>query len=415
MKKFSWTAALLVAMHCFGQSQMPEAEKKELGQALAEAGNSPLEYARAIERHLEKYPDSADRDELERALVKAAMDVNDKPRVLKWGQKSLAKNLNQPQVLERVARLLLESDDKESSEQALKYASKYEEIVRELWKQSPSKASQKAKFVDQMDRATGRALSLQARAPGNLGDIEKAAALAIKSFDAYPSHEAAREAGKWLARQGKAVEAARWYADAFVAPDSPAELRAKDRALLAEQYRKGKGTETGMGDLVLEAHDRAVESGAKRLARMREFDPNTGVSDPIDYTLSALKGDPLPLASLKGKVIVMDFWATWCGPCRVQQPLYEQVKEKFAGDDKVVFLAINTDEDSSLVQPFLESNDWNKTVYFEDGLSELLRVSSIPTTVVFDTQGRVSSRMNGFVPEKFVDQLTARIKEALAE
>jgi thiol-disulfide isomerase/thioredoxin len=318
-------------------------------------------------------------------------------------------------VLERVARVLLESDDKERSERALKYATRYEELVRELWKEAPSNPAQKAKFADEVDRATGRALALQARAAGNLGDIERAAALAAKSFDVYPSHESAREAGKWLARQGKGLDAARRYADAFVAPDSPAELRAKDRALLAQHYTKEKGTETGMGDLVLEAHDRAVASGAKRLARMREFDPNTGVSNPIEYTLTALKGDPLQLSSLKGKVIVMDFWATWCGPCRVQQPLYEQVKEKFAGSDKVVFLAINTDEDSSVVQPFIESNNWNKDVYFEDGLSSLLRVSSIPTTVVFDTQGRVFSRMNGFVPEKFVDQLTARIQEALAE
>ena len=48
-----------------------------------------------------------------------------------------------------------------------------------------------------------------------------------------------------------------------------------------------------------------------------------------------------------------------------------------------------------------------KKVYFEDGLSGLLRVSSIPTTIIIDKQGQIFSRMNGFVPEKFVDQLTA--------
>jgi thiol-disulfide isomerase/thioredoxin len=116
---------------------------------------------------------------------------------------------------------------------------------------------------------------------------------------------------------------------------------------------------------------------------------------------------------LKGKVVVFDFWATWCGPCRIQHPLYEEVKKRFAEKEDVVFLAINTDEDQNLVRPFLDENKWNgKTVYFEDGLSNLLKVSSIPTTIVFDKQGQIFSRMNGFVPEKFVDQLTARINEA---
>jgi thiol-disulfide isomerase/thioredoxin len=133
----------------------------------------------------------------------------------------------------------------------------------------------------------------------------------------------------------------------------------------------------------------------------------------MDYPLTHLEGGPFTLKSLRGKVVIMDFWATWCGPCRVQHPLYEEVMSRFRTRDDVVFLSINTDEDPTLVKPFLERNKWNpKPVYFEDGLSNLLRVSSIPTTIVVDKQGQIFSRMNGFVPEKFVDQLTATIREA---
>ena len=421
MKKFLCSATLLLAVltqgpRAQGQSNVPPAEQQELSAALAEAGNSPLEFARVLEQHLAKHPSSPQRDELERTLVKAAIEAGDKRRILRWGEKSLAKNIDQPQVLERVARILLESDDKETSERALKYAKRYDESLKSILKDEPKNPRQKAEFIEQYDKAVGRSLSLQARAMGNLGKTEEAIALALRSFDTYPSHESAREAAKWLAKAGKGAQAARHYADAFVAPDSPAEMRAKDRAVMAEQYRKEKGTEEGLGDLVLQAHDRAVAIGAKRLARLREFDPNTGVSNPTDYTLSALEGGKLELASLRGKVVVMDFWATWCGPCRVQHPLYEEVKKKFAGRDDVVFLNISTDEDTSAVKPFLESNQWKtNTVYFEDGLGSLLRVSSIPTTVIYGKNGQVFSRMNGFVPEKFVDQLTARITEALAE
>src|SRR5450756_1793198 len=109
----------------------------------------------------------------------------------------------------------------------------------------------------------------------------------------------------------------------------------------------------------------------------------------------------------------MDFWATWGGPCRIQHPLYEQVKSKFKNRNDVVFLAIDTDENHSLVKPFLEQNNWNRKVYFEDGLSQLLQVSSIPTTVIFNKKGEVAARMNGFLPDRFVEMLTARIQEAL--
>jgi thiol-disulfide isomerase/thioredoxin len=133
----------------------------------------------------------------------------------------------------------------------------------------------------------------------------------------------------------------------------------------------------------------------------------------MDFTLSGVSGDSLPLSTLRGKVVVVDFWATWCGPCRKQHPLYEEVRTRFADSGSVEFLSVNTDEDRSVVVPFLEENQWRHPVYFEDGLSALLRIASIPTTLILDKQGRIFSRMNGFIPETFVEQLTARVQEAL--
>jgi thioredoxin-related protein len=59
---------------------------------------------------------------------------------------------------------------------------------------------------------------------------------------------------------------------------------------------------------------------------------------------------------------------------------------------------------------------WNRaSVYYDGGLAHLLDVSSIPTTILLDKQGRVASRMNGFVPDRFADQLAERIQQALAD
>jgi thiol-disulfide isomerase/thioredoxin len=119
------------------------------------------------------------------------------------------------------------------------------------------------------------------------------------------------------------------------------------------------------------------------------------------------------MAALKGKVVVLDFWATWCGPCRIQHPLLEKVKDRFRPDSGVVFLSIDTDEDRSLVKSFLNEVKWSDDVYFEDGLSRALNVIALPTTVVIDREGRVFSRMNGFVATRYVDTLTERIRDAL--
>ncbi|MBY0505176.1 MAG: TlpA family protein disulfide reductase [Bryobacteraceae bacterium] len=184
---------------------------------------------------------------------------------------------------------------------------------------------------------------------------------------------------------------------------------------MGEVYQKWKGSSTGLGDEVLKGFDRASKAGDVRRTALRQVDPNYGVEDPLDFTLSGLTNEKLHLKSLKGKVVVLDFWATWCGPCRAQQPLYEQVKERYKQNAKVVFLNLNTDEERAGVKPFLEANKWAKTVWFDDGLSNLLKVNSIPTTMIFNTRGELVSRMNGFIADRFVDMLAERIEQALVE
>ena len=241
--------------------------------------------------------------------------------------------------------------------------------------------------------------------------------LAESSYNIFPSVEAAREASRWLSAAGKDQQALQFLADAFTIGGlhSADAGGAGDRARMGELYRKLHGSDTGLGDLILKAYDATSSQLAARRAELREFDPNAELKNPIQFTLSGLEGDKLQLSSLLGKVVVMDFWATWCAPCRQQHPLYEQVKAKFKDSGDVVFLAVDTDEDHSLVKPFLIQIKWSQNVYFEDGLQSLLQVSSIPTTIILGKKGEIFTRMVGFLPDRFVDMLTERVNDALGK
>jgi thiol-disulfide isomerase/thioredoxin len=398
---------------CLAQGQ----EQADLEKALSEAGSSPLEYLRALEKHLEQYPNSARRPELERAAVRAAMEARDDSRIVQYGERVLARQPDDLQILEQVTRALLAGGSKDASERALKYARRYEELVQQMQKDNARAGMKAAQWRNEIDRGIGRALCDEARASGNLGRLEDALALAQRAYETFPNADSARETARWYERLGKPEEAARHLADAFTIPDpsSTDAGRARDRGRMGELYRQAKGSENGLGDLVLQAYDRNVALIHTRELTMRQSDPNAQLTDPMEFTLTGLDGQKLSMASLKGKVVVFDFWATWCEPCRGQHPLYQQVKQRFKDNSDVVFLSIDTDEDREPVKRFLEEEKWSDKVYFEDGLTRALRITYIPTTIIIEKRGQVFSRMNGYAPGRFVDLLTGRIRDALGQ
>ena len=416
--------ALFFAMLGWAQNAPPAApaadpnagESQDLSQAVSEAGNSPVDFIRALEKHLAKYPHTARRNEIERALVKAAIEAKDDKRIVEYGGRVLAREPGDVQILDKIVRSLLVSDARDTSERALKYARQYEELLRQTRSQPAPGHLGEPQWHEEVDKGLGRVLACEARATGNLGKVDEAIALARRGYEIYPTAEAAREIGRWLLRAGQDKDALGPYADAFTIPDSrnTDADRAKDRVQLGDAYRKLYGSEKGLGDIILEAYDRTTGLLAARRLRLRQNDPNAQAGNVLEFTISGVDGAKLPIASLKGKAVVFDFWATWCGPCRVQRPLYEQVKQRFHDSPDVVFLSVNTDDERELVAPFLKENHWDqRQVYFEDGLSRVLAITSMPTTIVLDRHGQVISRMNGFLPERFVDMLTDRIKDAL--
>jgi thiol-disulfide isomerase/thioredoxin len=124
-------------------------------------------------------------------------------------------------------------------------------------------------------------------------------------------------------------------------------------------------------------------------------------------------GAALPLANEKGKILVVNFWATWCGPCRALEPVFDRVAIGFQQNHGVLFLAADCDEDETLVPPYIKEVKPQTTVVFADGLDRLFAVNSFPTVVIIDRDGKIVYRAEGYGEESFQQSLTAAIHQAL--
>jgi thiol-disulfide isomerase/thioredoxin len=390
-------------------------EQNDLNQAVADAGNSPVDYIRAVEGHLRKYPDTKERDAIERSLAKSAMDVNDAARIVLYGERVLAReSQDDTQLLNRVIRALLDRGDSGSGQKALDLARRYEVDLQASRSQQPPGHLSTAIWSDMVDANLASAIALEARALGITGNPDEAVKTAERSWALYPSGEGARAAGFWLSKLDRNREAIEYYADAFTLEDprTTAADRASDRDRLGELYRKVNQSEKGLGDLILAAYDRAAALRTARAANLKTRDPNASAADLLDFVLPAVDGSaPLRLSSLKGKTVVMDFWATWCIPCREQHAQIENVRKHFAGAPDVVFIPIDADDDPALAAPFAKEQAW-ESGYFEAGLGRHLKVSAIPTIFIVDPAGQLSSQITGFNAERFETLLTRRIEEA---
>jgi thiol-disulfide isomerase/thioredoxin len=125
------------------------------------------------------------------------------------------------------------------------------------------------------------------------------------------------------------------------------------------------------------------------------------------------------LADFTGKVIVVNLWATWCGPCRREVPDYEKVRKHFAGRD-VEFIALTTEDPITMrnrVQKFARDFNFNFRLGWADKETEYTLMNGrnvIPQTLVLSSDGRVVSHWSGYSP-KSGDRLRAAIDSALSE
>ncbi len=390
------------------------AEQQSLMQALSDGASSPLDTIRALEAHLARYPNTTQKTEIQQMLAKASLDSQDWERVVLYGEPILKVIPDDVILLDRVSFGLLARQEKNSATRADGYAKTLQAILEAMPVEPGYGAARKQ---EDHDRALGRALLFQSRARYWMGDMVESVKFAERAFSVYPNEETTNEWAHALNHAKRPDEAITKLAEAFAIPDAKATdaARLETRKQLGDWYRSVHGSEQGLGDLILTSYDRMTAVVEARNAKLLALDPNAAAKAPLEFTLTRLDGKVFRMASLKGKVVVMDFWATWCVPCRAQHPLYQTLKERFPASSGVVFLEVNADEERQVVELFLDEQKWDKTVYFHDGLAQFLNVENIPATILLDKSGHLASRMDGFDPDGFLEQMTARIKAALSE
>lgn len=185
-------------------------------------------------------------------------------------------------------------------------------------------------------------------------------------------------------------------------------------------YTKVKGSDAGFDQYAAEIRKGIVANLQQKLAKEIVKKP------AVDFTLTDLDGKQVTLSSLKGKTVILDFWATWCGPCKASFPAMQMAVNKYKDDPKVKFLFIHTWEKTPTptkdAGDYIKSQNYNFEVLMDNKDPETkinkvvsdYKVNGIPSKFVIDPQGNIRFNLMGFdgSNEAAVDEISMMIDMA---
>jgi peroxiredoxin len=134
-----------------------------------------------------------------------------------------------------------------------------------------------------------------------------------------------------------------------------------------------------------------------------------------DFTLKSKSGKNIKLNEYRGEVVMINFWASWCGPCRQEMPALEQLYSKYK-DLGFVILGVNIDEDSGKAVGMLNNSPVSFPILFDNDkkVSDLYDVTAMPTTYLIDRDGNLRHLYKAYKPGyelKYAKQIKALVRE----
>ncbi len=383
-------------------------EALTLRRDLRRASGEPGAELRVLRRYLKRHPHTPAKAQLYRVMIHDADKLNDMARVLRYDialQKLRPGDLGQRI---RTLNLLLLSHQPQQIRLARQFARELRALVKIKAAHPKLRSGPDAMTPAQWTRAMNKLRSLADLLAGTAdrkaGNFRRAVVVLRQSLKLEPTEEAASELGRAYQAQNQIASAVRAYALALALPgDTMAEryaLQLKAGKLYAGLHH---GSQAGFGDLVLGRFD----SVAAKL-------PQPGKPWRLEnMVFRDLAGGKHTLGQYRGRVVVLDLWATWCGPCREEHPLLRTVERKYAGNPRVKFIFINADRIQSVVLPFVKKEGWGGKSWLEHGLMTYLGLRGLPTTLILSAKGKIVFRQSGFDPATYQQQLESAIDHQL--
>ncbi len=134
-----------------------------------------------------------------------------------------------------------------------------------------------------------------------------------------------------------------------------------------------------------------------------------------EFTLTERGGAPLSLSKYKGQVVMLNFWASWCGPCKTEMPLLENIYKKY---NRMGFtlIGVNVEPDSKDADAWLKQTPVSfPVIYDKDSkVSKLYDVSGMPSTVIIDRKGNIRVLHRGYKPgdeNEYLDSIRTLVRE----
>ncbi len=386
--------------------------EEQLQQAVSNAGNDRAALVRDLEAFLKDYPDSQQRPQIYRALVEASLQLRDNARAADYAERMVALNPNDISILLLAIELLEQQKNEAAFRRAVNYSTRVLDAVNRTSADGRSPRVSAEQWETEKKSDLANTYFLRGDLYLKLKDYAAAKKDLLTSYQILPTAGAAERLGEAAEMQNDLNSAIQEYARAFALAEgkngnvSRAEIRKK----LGNVWRLAHGSDIGLGEYLLLTYDEV--SQASLPAKPKK---NAGARELADFTLrKALEGAAFSLKDTKAKVLVVNFWATWCGPCRALEPSFARVAADFQANPDVLFLAANCDEDESLVKGYLEEDKPRTAVVFADGLDRFFTVNSFPTIIVIDRAGKIAYRSDGFEPDTFESNLAAAVRRALA-
>jgi thiol-disulfide isomerase/thioredoxin len=183
------------------------------------------------------------------------------------------------------------------------------------------------------------------------------------------------------------------YQTALTVRTSPPRTGSKDELSDNTQrlWKELGGTDQGWRAYLARNEGPKVKPGSAEVAT---WDTKNTVM--ADFELADLEGRKWTLADLKGKVAFINLWATWCGPCRLELPYVQKLREQMKDKKDVLVLTLNIDDEVGMVQPFMKENKYNFPVILGQAYAQDQGVYSIPRNWVVSSDGKIMYEGIGF-------------------